>query len=218
MDTLPTSSYLSMRVDVPIRTAAAALVSLLSTPTAPLVVDGVRFVASPRDILTVALPRHAPYIAVLTAPGTLVAFGVRQRVDLELLPWSGRASELGLRPLGRRGRPSELFYDRGLELLMYLRRCIHDWADEPLRAMSAPMATPAELARCYLLIQTDPGTTADVLRRTRELSAVADATATTGSYDVFVQAAGDTIGIRQLPEQLRTLPGVARVLICLPKS
>jgi hypothetical protein len=107
--------------------------------------------------------------------------------------------------------------DHGYRLLSHLRDAIHHWADQPLRRMTTTTAPVGELARCYVLLQADPGVVGEVVQQARALPTVADATATTGSYDVFVQAAGDGNVIRQLPEQLRRLPGVTRVLVCLPK-
>jgi hypothetical protein len=220
MDTFPTTTFLSLRIDVPVRTAVAAFDDLLHIGDGHLFGTDIRFTTTVAAVSRVPVPRNPSYIAYRVAPGMLIAPRIRRRVDVEFAPWSSEATELGLRPASRWFRSSDPAVEHGYRLLSRLRELISDWADEPLRRMTttAPTTPLEELGRCYVLLQADPGTTGDVVRQARELPAVADATATTGSYDVVVHAVGDSTGLRQLPDALRQLPGVSRVLICLPKT
>jgi hypothetical protein len=220
MDTFPTTTFLSIRVNIPVRTAVAAFDDLLLTGGGQIVADGARLTSALDAVSRIPVPRNPSYVAYRTARGVLSAPHIRRRVDVEFAPWSNSATELGLRPAGRRIRQSDPGIEYGYRVLARLRDLINNWADEPLRRMTtATSPTPVEdLSRCYVLLQADPGTTGEVVRQARELPAVADATATTGSYDVVVHAIGDSSGLRQLPEALRRLPGVSRVLICLPKT
>jgi hypothetical protein len=212
MDTIPTTSYLSLRVDVPLRTALAAFDNLLYAPN---FAEQTRFIVSTSGVWRVPVPRAPSYLAYRRAQGVLVAGRIRRPVHLELAPWSSAITEIGLRPGGRVSRSlPDVYFDHGHRLLSHVRQLIRCWADEPLRTMTATTET---LTRCYLLVQADPGMAGDVVRRAMALPAVADATATTGSYDVFVHAAGDDRDIRELPDALRRLPGVSRVLVCLSK-
>jgi hypothetical protein len=221
MDTMPsTTSYLSLRVDVPVRTAVAAFDHVLGLPECALAVDRVRLITSSELVHRIPVPRTPSYVAYRSVHGLLLAPHIRRRVELELAPWSRDATELGLRPTGRASRSAtDPVVSHGYRLLTHLRDVIHFWADQPLRRMTTTTSTaPVDgLTRCYVLLQADPGVVGEIVQQARALPTVADATATTGSYDVFVQAAGDGAVIRQLPEQLRRLPGVTRVLICLPK-
>lgn len=143
MDTIPTTSYLSVRVDVPLRTAIAAFDSLLETP---VLGRQTRFILDASGLWRVPVPRDPSYLAYRSAGGILVAGRIRRRVHLELAPWSSTVTEIGLRPGGRLTRSlPDLYFEHGHRLLIHVRHIIRAWADQPLRDMTT---TETRCASC----------------------------------------------------------------------
>ena len=120
--------YMSRRVDLPPLVAQAAYDAVACESCER---------GSSRLILSGPV-RHSSgtgWWPLLTQTGTLSVGRLRWPVELELLPWSGECTELGLRPLSQllRAFPPESVTVAGLELLECLAERMNGWADAPLR-------------------------------------------------------------------------------------
>lgn len=133
-----TTYYMSHRLDVPPRVAMAAYDSLAHAGAWTLELNRVRLVV--RSTLPLAPgPGYGP---LRRAAGVLAAGYHRQPVELELLPWSARRTELGLRPISTFAArlPSRTVLHAGDKMLRHLDELFTAWADQPLRELMAELA------------------------------------------------------------------------------
>jgi hypothetical protein len=133
--------YMNRPVDVPPRVAVAAYDQLIDPEGAPLRAERARLVLA-HALPTGTGPTYGP---LRSARGVLTTGHHRHPVELELLPWSSRRTELGIRPLGTvfARFPCEPILDAGHQILRLLDELLTDWAHRPLRELLADLqATP----------------------------------------------------------------------------
>ncbi len=68
----------------------------------------------------------------------------------------------------------------------------------------------------YVLIQTEVGKAAEVVRKIREIPGVTLAEDVTGPYDVIVRASASTMDElgRLVASRIQSVPGISRTLTC----
>ena len=119
-----TSWYVSRRVDAPVDVVAAVLDRVLEDPSA----------RKPEDGLTVG-PVGVVYPPFPGAPRRRLRARLSPRgrvrsllVELELVPWSHRSAELGLRPVRRvpRGSAAHAYFEAAGIALEDIRDQVHD--------------------------------------------------------------------------------------------
>jgi hypothetical protein len=119
-----TSWYVSRRVDAPVDVVAIVLDRVLEDPA----------VREPDEGLTVG-PVGVVYPPFPGAPRRRLRARLSPRgrvrslpVELELVPWSHRSAELGLRPVRRipRGKSAEAYFDAAAVALEEMRDQVHD--------------------------------------------------------------------------------------------
>ena len=134
----PGPSYIERTVPIPHGAAAIALdLALLDVGAGSSAFGGRWILDTGSGRLVIAVPSERPgdgppsgVTPLRHTRGTIRAGGFRFAVELELFPWSGSASAVGLRPLGSRPRHcgSEAYYRVGLAGLDFLRNEMLRWA------------------------------------------------------------------------------------------
>lgn len=89
------------------------------------------------------VPSPPGYHPLRVHPATVRAGLRRRAVELELWPWSGERSELGLRPVDRVfGRvPADQLLRTCHDLLDQFAASLRRWADQPLRELTAEIGS-----------------------------------------------------------------------------
>lgn len=130
--------YMNYRIDVPPRVAMAAYDSLAHAGAWRLELGRVRLMVG----ATLPVAIGCGYGPLRSAPGILAAGYRRHPVELELLPWSSRHTELGLRPISTFAArfPSRTVMRAGDQMLRHLDELFRTWADEPLRELMSDLA------------------------------------------------------------------------------
>jgi hypothetical protein len=136
------SAYVSCPLQLPPHVARAAFDSemeRINTAAGVIVGSGGRLVVRG----TARVAAGVPYSPYRSQPVLVVAGWRRWPGDLELLPWSDRQTELGFAPgnAAFRRTPSDVVVSTARELLVHLARILQDWADYPLRDLTADLTT-----------------------------------------------------------------------------
>jgi hypothetical protein len=138
------TTYVSRVLDLPPLVAQAAFDAV--RPSDPhgrgILVGGALRVAAREGYRRTSGARGMPY---RSQPAVIVVARVRRwAVELELVPWSPRRTELGLFFMGNRlaALPSPSAVAAGVQIVELLRTKLEVWASEPLRAWADTALTP----------------------------------------------------------------------------
>jgi len=109
-------------------------------------------------------------------------------------------------------------------LYAFGKRALFDLAEPLTRLLEAPDGTirafPGQESgvalRAYVLIQTEVGKAASVVRRLAEIEGVTTADDVTGPYDVIVQAEADSVDDlgKLVVSKVQLIEGITRTLTC----